>query len=76
MHSGQSCGAKSIVARDTGLITPGKKNIYNATFEPFLPGKIFIITILFIPVAGQNYRSQYLDYLPSKIFRMIVIILH
>ena len=30
MHSGHSCGAKSIVARDTGLITPGKKNIYNA----------------------------------------------
>ena len=29
MHSGHSCGAKSTVARDTGLITPGKKNIYN-----------------------------------------------
>ena len=28
MHSGHSCGAKSTVARDTGLITPGKKNIY------------------------------------------------
>ena len=24
------CGAMIIVARDTGLITPGKKNIYNA----------------------------------------------
>ena len=29
MHSGHSCGAMSIAARDTGLITPGKKNIYN-----------------------------------------------
>ena len=33
MHSGHSCGAKSTVARDTGLITPGKKNIYNANFK-------------------------------------------
>ena len=32
MHSGHSCGAKSTVARDTGLITPGKKNIYNANY--------------------------------------------
>ena len=32
MHSGQSCAAKNIVARDTGLITPGKKNIYNANY--------------------------------------------
>ena len=32
MHSGHSCGAKSTVARDTGLITPGKINIYNAIY--------------------------------------------
>ena len=31
-HSGQNCGAMIIVTRETGLITPGKKNIYNASF--------------------------------------------
>ena len=31
-HSGQNCGAMIIVTRETGLITPSKKNIYNASF--------------------------------------------
>ena len=31
MQSGHNCGAMIIVTRETGLIAPGKKNIYNAT---------------------------------------------
>ena len=30
MHSGQNRGAMIIVTRETGLIAPAKKNIYNA----------------------------------------------
>ena len=60
MHSGHSCGAKSTVARDTGLITPGKKNIYNATQSQtfFMCRPILKKVAIYVCLYAQVLRAK------------------